>query len=140
MKFLGLVFSLILLSSTSIAEVVEIEVPAGHKVVSISHTIETSGCSGSVNFANVIKTNDMYVIGSNIGLQNDDEVWINVMPGPRPGPEDLLPERICLAVVEYVTKARFIVHSNEDTKIKVDMPSYIAVDHEVELEDVRYAH
>jgi len=133
MKSLLLTSSLILSAALS-AATVTVDVPAGDKVVEISSSVRRSGCSNSTRFLDVLKTEEGYVAGTSVAVKHEGDVWINVMPGPKP------PMMTCMAMVKYTTSVKFRHSSSKDEQLDVVIPDSMERNLETNISDVQYAH
>ena len=128
-----LVLASLLIASVSMAEVVTVDVPKGHKVVEISSHIWHSGCGSTTNYLDVIKTQDGYVAGYNVAVKHEGDVWINVMPKIIPGPGMVT----CMAYVKTTTAVKFTHNAFKAETIDVVVPDSMVRNLEVKVSDVK---
>ena len=134
MKTLLLIASSLLILGSTFAEVITVDIPAGRKVVEITSSKWHSGCGPTTNFHAVMRTEKGFVVGSDIGLKNDDIVSLNLMPKILPPPR-----YTCMAYVETKNKARFTSYSNENKTVTIEVPHFMA-DAEVTFQDIQVAY
>ena len=135
MKSLLLIASSLLILGSAFAEVITVDVPAGHHAVVISHTRHHSGCGSTTNYLSVLRGEDKYIIGSDIGLKNDKPIFRNLMPKLLPPPR-----MTCMAYVSTTTKARFEHAAFPGQTIDVEIPAFMAEDYKVEVQKVQVVY
>lgn len=135
MKSLLLIASVLLVSNSLFAEVVDVNVAQGYKVIEISSSFSHSGCSSQTNFLDVLKTENGYAAGLNIAIKKEGEVWENVMPRLI-----VPPIYTCMAIVTTTNTIKFKHRANNDEVIQVDVPLFMTRNLKVEVTDVQLAH
>ena len=135
MKSLLLIASSLIILGSAFAEIVTVDVPAGYNAVVLSQTRYHSGCGATTNYLSVLKAEDKYVVGSDIGLKNDKPLFRDLMPKLLPPPRVT-----CMAYVSTTIKARFEHLEYRAETIEVEVPDFMTEDLKIEIEKIQTVH
>jgi len=121
-NILSFAISFGLLTNLAHAEILNVEVPAGYKVVELSTEFKHSGCGSTTSFLDVLYSEDLdrFITGWSTGIKHDNDVVVfPVNSTPTPG-------YTCQAIVSSITKAKFTVYGPKS--ITVEVPDAVGVD------------
>ena len=129
-----LVISLLAVLNAAFAGTITVDIPAGHNSVVLSHTVHHSGCGSTTNYLSVVKTQDKYVVGADIGLKHSKSIFKNLMPKILP------PRRTCMAYVSTTTVAHFAHMDNRAETVLVEVPDHLEEDLKVEIKKMNVVY
>jgi len=133
MKYLLVILSSLLIVSSAFAELITVDVPAGYNAVLISSTVYHSGCENETYFLSVVKTDDKYIAGNDLGVKHNNPITKNLMP------TDIDPISACSAVVATTYALRVEHMDKEPETIQIEIPesiSSLATEFKVEIQDI----
>jgi len=137
MKHLLVILSSIFILSSVFAETVTVDVPAGYNAILVSNSIHHSGCGNKIFFLSVIKSNDRYIAGNDLGVKHNNPITKDLMP------VDIQPLPICGAVVTTTYTIRIEHMDLKPETIEIEVPDSIvslSPDLKIEIQDIHVVH